>query len=439
MNLPQKMETFIESARQGDSVESRVFVEFASQFKSIVIWGAGNLGTALGKKLLAMGLGVSAYWDVRTEEIKTTNGISVIPVFSGNFVPQESLIIFAITNNAVAPVLRKNLEKAWPYNISGEDLLFAFFCPLSNTDREPDPEPCNSMPICYTYTCKRLDSIYRNYVARSKNLAREELLFSRNLTLFASTFCSLNCTHCNVYMNSYPKSYRKNVSTQRILSDISILMRAVDGFGHVLIQGGEPFLHKNISKIIENLLGYHNYGPLSIVTNGAVKIKTDALLAMQSPRVRLNFSNYAHVYNEQQKNIFLQNRKNASIHNIHSNLQNVTPNWIMPNTLDKKNTPVVLMRKKKEKCNLTLVCYDGKVFPCQFSLSLSALGVADYPTDYVALDAKKPIIAIREDIRSLLSRPCCYQSCAHCSGGGDLVPAAGQGFDARYTIPIHPQ
>jgi organic radical activating enzyme len=440
MNLPQEMEKFLDSARQGEAVDARVFTEFARGFETILIYGAGNLGTAIGKHLQNLGVNITAYWDVQADTIKTRNGVQVVPSFGGGFDPNTSLVIFAITNDMIAPSLRRRMgQSGWNHVLLGEDLLYAFLCPLFK-DTTPDPEICNRMTICDMCTCKRLRNIFRSHIAKRKHVAESELVYSRYLGLIINTVCSLKCRHCNMYMNSYPKNKRLNVDTEKVLQDITILMQAVDGFGHIRMYGGEPFLHKGIDRIIEYLLTFRNYASLFIVSNGGVKINSKMLAVMKNPRVRLDFSNYVHVYNKRQNINFSLNLESVKGNAIYSYHQNALPNWSTPSTLRDKHRTLAEKCDRKSACEIALACHNGKLFPCQFSLSLFALGVADYPTDYVVLDAQKPVAKIRENIRRLLSQPC-YQSCGHCgdNDSGGLVPAAEQGFDARYTIPIRPQ
>ena len=154
MGFPKEIETFIESARNGDSVDSRIFIEFANQFKSIMIYGAGNLGTAIGKHLQSLGVNINAYWDVQADKINERNGIQVIPSLSGDFDSNTSLVIFAISNDTIAPTLRGQMvQSGWMHVLLGEDLLYAFLCPLSK-EVTPDPEICNRMNICDICTCR---------------------------------------------------------------------------------------------------------------------------------------------------------------------------------------------------------------------------------------------------------------------------------------------
>lgn len=54
------IEKFYQDAEAGRKVDEAGFLQYLEGYKNIVIWGAGNLGTALGKVLLEKGVKLSA-------------------------------------------------------------------------------------------------------------------------------------------------------------------------------------------------------------------------------------------------------------------------------------------------------------------------------------------------------------------------------------------
>jgi hypothetical protein len=437
--------SFLEAARQGEQTDAAPFVDFTKKFEAIVLWGAGNLGTALGEKLLALGVNVNVYWDIQSEQIKKRNGLDVLPLFSGNFTPQNTLVITCIGNATLRintnlfDTLKKN---NWLNFIDGLDLLYALICPLSN-ERPLNPGVCtNFNDICSLCACERLQNIVLTKAARSKNIPPEDVFFIERVHFIVNNICNLKCAHCCVYINTYTKERKQNVDFLQIQQDMRIFMQAIDAFGFAVLLGGETFLHKEIDKIISYLLSYNKFGVLVINTNGVAKIKATAINKMKDPRVNLSFSNYLHVLNEKQKNTYFENIEIAEQSGVNIGRLNPMPLWNLSPTLEHKNYTREQMRKKKFSCNNCnfLYVFDGKVFPCTIAYSLFDLGVADYRTDYAVLDPYKTITEIQKNIRKLRNRSY-YQSCGHCGNCGfecDFTSeVAKQGFDPRYALPIH--
>lgn len=438
MRVTTDIENFVAAARYGDKVDPTTFVSYANQFANVVIWGAGNLGTALGIKLVALGVTVAAYWDIRSGEIIEKNGTPVIQPLSGGFLPERTLVIFAIGNVAVGPNIRRQLsENGWDNVVHGNDLLQGLLCPLSN-EAPVKASVCNSFNICSVCSCERLHNIVRIDAARKNDLPPDETLSFDRVHFIVNNVCNLKCTHCFLYINSYPKERKQNVLTEQMLSDISVVLRAVHSFGVVNIFGGEPFLHKGIGSIVEKVLEHDNFGSVIVNTNGIAMITQKQLATMKDSRVRLAFSNYLEVLDERKKAVFFRNYEAAQAESINVQYQNSLPTWNMSSTLEEKGDTVEVMTRKKAECGVRyLYVFDGKLFPCSFTLSVHDLGIADNATDYVRLDPQKSPEEIRASIRQLINRPY-YSACGRCEAFGSpalVAGAAEQGFADRYALP----
>jgi organic radical activating enzyme len=438
MHYIDEMTGFVNGAHHGKRLDSQIIVRFTREFDSVVIWGAGNLGTAVGRKLLELGVRVSCYWDTKAEMIKTCNGLSVTLPFEGNLNKETTLVLFCIGNVAVGPNVYRQLSgNGWKHAVHGNDLLQGLLCPLSD-ERPPDTKICNSFDICSVCSCERLHNIVRANAARKQGISLGETLSFDRVHIIVNNICNLKCKHCFVYINSYPQKFKQNVPIRQMQQDIDVVMRAVHSFGVVNIFGGEPFLHKDIDRIVSRVLTHDNIGAVIVNSNGTVRIDPKQLTSMKDDRVRLAFSNYLEVLNEEKKRLFFNNIENAKSSGINIKYQNTLPTWNISSTLDNKRDSIETMIKKKYMCGVRfLYVFDGKLFPCAFALSIHDLRVADYETDYILLDPTKSAQEIRDDIRGLVSRSH-YRACGHCDAFGSTAltsQAAEQGFDSRYALP----
>ena len=64
------VEKFYEDANNGNEADIKGMCQYLNSYANVVIWGAGNLGTAVGKKLNDLGVHISAYWDAHYKQIK---------------------------------------------------------------------------------------------------------------------------------------------------------------------------------------------------------------------------------------------------------------------------------------------------------------------------------------------------------------------------------
>lgn len=432
------IQPFLLAARNGDRMDPEVFVDFCRQYQAVVIWGAGNLGTAVGRKLLELGVTPACYWDTQADRIGSRNGLSVITPFSGSLDRETTLVLFCIGNVAVGPNIQRQLgENGWQHVVHGNDLLQALLCPLTN-DQPADARVCNSFDICSVCSCERLHNIVRADAARKQGIAPQGQLSFDRVHFITNNVCNLKCTHCFLYINSYPKARKQNVATQQILQDIEVVMRTIHSFGVVNVFGGEPFLHKDIDHIIRGVLAHDNFGAMILNTNGIEPIKPEQMLPLKDSRVRLAFSNYLEVLDEKRAAAFHRNIEMARAAGVNAKYQNSLPTWNISSSLEDKNDNEETKRQKKRDCGVRyLYVFDGKLFPCSFTLSIHDLGVADYPSDYVELDPRKDNNDLQTEIRRLLDRPY-YDACGHCEAFGSPAltsSAAEQGYNERYALP----
>ena len=436
------LQKFIAAARNGEKQSIDEFIDYCREFEAVVLWGAGNLGKAVGQKMISSGFTPDAYWDIQANSIGKIHNIPCIPPFTGEFSREKTLVIFCIGNVAVSPnIFRQLSENDWNHVIHGNDFLQGLLCPLTN-DHPPDTKICNSFDICSVCSCERLNSIVRINALRKKPEPADEALSFDRVHFIVNNVCNLKCTHCFLFINSYPKELKQNVRTEQLLSDIDQVMSAISSFGVVNVFGGEPFMHKDIDKAIEKILSHENFGALLLNTNGIQRIKPKHLTPLANPRVRLAFSNYLEAIDESKKAIFFENLEQARSMGIEAKYQNSLPTWNLTSTLHDLGDSQEVMEKKKRACGVRfLYVFDGKIFPCAFSLSIYDLRVADYHGDYVQIDPNESHKVLRQKIRAMIERPH-YQSCGHCesfSSPALVKGAAEQGYSQRYALPNRPR
>lgn len=416
------------------------FCDYMNQFQNVVLWGAGNLGEAIGSKFAQLGICVSAYWDAKYEEKKALNGIPVIAPFSGAFGRDSTMVVFCIANVPMAPALFAKLdENGWNHRLRGLAVLQALLCPLE-IGKPVDPGICAKQKICTVCSCERLSSLMKAQAIGHGHIREEDILSFDRVHFIVNNFCNLKCTHCYMYMNSYPAQRKKNVALDVLERDIQLVMGAVHSFGVVNVFGGEPFLHPQLSRIVEAILKHRNFGSLIVNTNGTAQMRDEQLEGLKDARVRLAFSNYKDALAAQQQEKVLSSLRHAQELGLNAQMMNELPSWNISSTLCDNQCSKEEMKQFKDRCGVKfLYVFDHKVYPCAFALSLNDLGVADYPDTYIDLDIADTPQKLREAIKELFGREY-FRSCGHCDDlgamGGQFAPIAGeQGYSERYALP----
>lgn len=422
-----EVESYYQAAKSGDVVDSRPLIEYIKSFPNVVLWGASYLGNAIGAYLIGQGVPISTYWDLRSEQIDRVHNIPVVQPFKGGFNKEDTLVLLCISNNILKPVLTDTLRKEGYTYLLGDYVFMGTVCP-ANKQKGINPDVCMRSMCCRFIFCDRLCNIV-NHANLPKATAQHEIpLFLFSVTVVINSICSLSCKYCTSYMHTYPVKNRKNFPLSRIVEDIDRFFAAVDGVGTVTVMGGEPFLHPDLSDIVQAILNKSNVGVISISTSGTCRIQQKQLRGLNSKRVNISFSNYLASLNAKQQKIFHDNVELVRNENIPHTVGVDMPQWIVPSTLYDRHLAMNALHKKKEDCVMPPRCVqlkNGKLHPCDFGSSVFNLEIADYPSDYVDVAATASIPDLRKRILAFMNAPY-YKCCGHCEFSGTLTSQAGE-------------
>ncbi|MDR3352198.1 MAG: radical SAM protein [Zoogloeaceae bacterium] len=392
----------------------------------IILRGAGNLGQQMLNYLCSESMAKEkfCFWDKEAERIQEVSGVPVLPPFSGDFSPQETLILHCISS--LLPYDAKEYtERGYQEHMEG----FSLLCPY-NVGLGSQMRICGPNPRCTLIRCPRQTEQGFCYTQHKPNAgASLGTLVSDKLIFRVNTRCTLKCRHCIQYINHFPPEKRLDFPLERILLDMDLACSAHDFIRIGILEGGEPLLHPDFPGILAHLLDRASVGVVIIHSNGIWRTTEENMTALQHERVFLRISSYVGVLDEKQESLLNYNLSRFTEYGIaHVLYQNV---WNPVPTLVKREYPVHVLQNFKKVCPYFLECRvvaNGAYYPCNFAAVIDLHGVADYPEDRVSLRKEE----LHERIADLNERPY-YQSCAHCDFSKEHVLPGEQGMDARYA------
>lgn len=428
---------FYEMAYHGEKMDADACVDFINSYQRIIIWGAGNLGNAVGQELIKRGVKIEAYWDLRYDHLAECNHRPVREPM-GESVKEDTLIIFCITNAFVIPKLLKEMEARGILYVEGTAVYQALICPVSLT--EGSVRECYGRKECNVATCKRMEEVlYQRNIGSDK-------LFLRTVDVYITQKCSLNCKYCYIYTNSYPLEKKIHFSTQQILEDIDIICDAASFIKRMVPFGGEPFLHPDVAVIVERMAAKENVGVIDLISNGIFRQPDEILERLKLPNVKIDISNYNNAISEELIRIRENNIERLVKLGLNVIAHNETPQWRKPGLLCDNHLTESELKEKKRRCGNfaitatenkmpeTVVIKDGRFYPCQHCDTLYQLGICKTEEDSIALSKDMPALELAERIRSLVRKEK-YQACRHCNDGIEIVEMAGeQGIAKEYML-----
>lgn len=418
---------FYEQCNCGEEVDCSEIYQYLKSFEQIILWGGSYLGAAVGRKLLSEGVRIIKYWDVRSDELGTVNGISVEKPFESEYDRDTTLIIFCIGNHTIRLPLMQDLNSHGYKHLRGDIFYSGAICKFKN-GMHLSSEGCWSNMECRALVCERAASIIRNQNKVEKPGDRIDFVY---IAFIVNNLCNLSCKYCFQYINNYPTQKKRNVPLDVLCRDVDVFMDTIDSTSSITVMGGETFLHPELGEFIKHLCTKKNFGFISVASNGLVPITERQLEGMGDERVAVNFGSYLHVATEREKEIYYKNVELVKSYGITCTESVKLPRWTVPPTLYKLDVDEQYKINRKQACVMPprdLQVINGKVHVCDMSLALHNMDLQDYPRDYMDLTAPRTLEEHREELRRLLDEPF-YESCGHCNScGKDAGEGGTQGL-----------
>lgn len=286
---------------------------------------------------------------------------------------------------------------------------------------------------------KQYDDIDSNEVQRILEDNRAEFIKNNtyvipHITVTITDKCNLRCKECRALMPLMNKP--KNVELNTIIKELTIILKAVDRVIAVDLLGGEPFLHPQLSEIINWIDNQDKISYIEIATNGTIVPNQDVITALKSKKVLVDISDYGNVVKAAKLIEILE--ENQIRFRIASDME-----WFKVGGVEKRN------RTADELSEMYLDCYcqyfakyvnDNKLWVCPRAPRLATLGIVCDENDYEELletDSKEETRRKIERVYSATyAAACdyCDQGNLHIESTKAGVQEKNQFFQSEYTL-----
>ena len=185
------------------------------------------------------------------------------------------------------------------------------------------------------------------------------------LSYFVTSRCTLNCKNCNAFMPSYTKdTHLLPVSFEQFKEDMDKLLKSVDKIHVFQFIGGEPFLAKDLPKMIEYAKSKKQIETIYVTTNATIKPSEKLLDSLKGVYVQL--SDYRHIkgiklYYDELKELFNKHKINMCLYEEENDSTFYTLQEIYEKEEDRKTIEDRSIYCLTRRCNH--LC-DGKLYLC---------------------------------------------------------------------------
>lgn len=129
----------------------------------------------------------------------------------------------------------------------------------------------------------------------------KQKIYMLKTDIIATSACSLKCKNCSLFIPYWKKNV--SFSVEQLKSDADSYFKCVDFVLDMNIIGGEPFLYKDLDKILCYYGEHyrHKIGHFGIITNGTVTPKDSTIAVLKKYDIAVAISDYSEIvgYKEQ--------------------------------------------------------------------------------------------------------------------------------------------
>jgi len=381
--------------------------------EKVVLFGAGVIGEISFYAMRQIGIDVDFFCDSsETKQGKSYFDIKTIsPEELAKFKTKTNIFI---TNNYVSTISSQLKKKNFSNIYDCVGLL------------EKTNFNSNSNLSVAPLKIERLIAFYKNMCMKDEYTSNGTLNI-KSLDIQITERCSLRCKDCSNLMQYYTKPVNNELNL--MLKSIERFMSCVDKVYEFRVLGGDPFVNKELYKVINNLVKYEKVKKIAIYTNAKIIPKGENLTCLQNKKVILDVTNYGKVSSKHDEII-----KVLEDNNIAYTSARVTT-WqdcgrILP---FQKRTKEEVSRVFNNCCNSDLLSLlHGKLYRCPFSANATNLKAIPYDSsDIVDLsDDKISLEDLKLKIKQLTYDKKSLTACNFCNGRDYKTPALDAAIQA---------
>lgn len=384
---------------------------------TIILWGAGKIGSIVAHAVEKRGLRVKAFVDIAKDKQGTT--FCGHPVIS----PKE---LYKNDTNAVVivscafPIVYEELQQQGVLRVYAPCFLLL----------EVDFDGYKG-GLTYEFATRMIENALRNYAMYlDKGSLIEDLFF------VITDKCTLNCKNCDGYIPYHTHPRNDNVCT--LFASYEKVIHVCKKVKTINIMGGETLLHPDLPEIVQFFVNDSRCDAVTLISNGTILPAPKLVEVLKSPKVVFRLSDYGKLSKKKEEIVQLFHREG-----IRYEITNYTY-WDEVPLIEPQNQTYEQLKAKFSACTGSFLHIKyGKLFLCRFAEGFSDLGVSTLPNleaNYVDLclhDDGKVTEGIERLIKRIYDREP-IDACRYCPGGHCIlfenkVPVAEQ---AKGKLPL---
>jgi MoaA/NifB/PqqE/SkfB family radical SAM enzyme len=217
----------------------------------------------------------------------------------------------------------------------------------------------------------------------------------------------------------------KNISFEEIVKDFDDLTSKVSHIFEIRLIGGEPFMNKDIYKILEYLFSKSNFSKVVVYSNAMIPIKEENVKILKDKRLVFSMTNYGNLAKNTPKVVEQLDRLGIA-YRLHE-----PENWTDSGVIhDFKRSQNGLEKIFEDCCGKNLLTLSmGKIYRCPFAANADRLNaIPPNELNYVSVENSSEMI--KKYTREIKYLP----ACNYCKGRSFDSPSIEPAIQAERPL-----
>lgn len=396
-----------------DKSDEQIIELLKKDNRPVVIYGALFSNQAIVEACRKMGIEIVKFCDDSSR--KANRKWCEVEVLSFNdIIEKYGKVIFILNISYIKPIVEK-IEKAGSEWISCSTVV--------NSEAFKNLKDMEEIEY-YKSEVKRACYCHANYLTPGK-------LYISNVDIVITERCSLRCKDCSNLMQFYEKPI--DYDSQKVIENTKSLLNIADGIYELRFIGGEPFMNRNIHKIMEAFIDDLRVEKLLIYTNATILPTEEQWKVFENHKVVFMMTNYGGDLSANYDKMLEQLKQRDIIyHTLRMDAWNPCASFEYNERNETEKLQVFDCCSVKNY--VTLI--NEKLYRCPFAAhAMNLKAVPECVDDYFDVSCRQDIKTAREQLRDYLFNKKYLATCDYCVSrayDAQQIPAAIQ-----CSAPLH--
>lgn len=241
--------------------------------------------------------------------------------------------------------------------------------------------------------------------------ADSDKLVITHCELVITECCSLKCRDCANLMQYYKNP--ENLDSDEMINSFNRFLDSIDILLELRVLGGEPFIRKDLDKILMSFVNNEKIKRITIYTNSTIVPEEKIVNVLKHEKICVHMSNYGDISRNAERldNILTYNGVRHYMHNYEK--------WYDLGNIQCRNYSLEHLQGLYKSCMMAkcYTFYRGRLYLCPRAAHGERLGIFKNKIDeYVDFLNNVTMKQNREEIYTLLSSTKYLTACDYCNG-----------------------